>query len=124
MAKAKIKNAYDAESLFCSLFVAAGESLGLPSYGEEAGANQAIALSEDVVRVLHQCEFDDPHFIGGPGAFNFAKTVASVNKIFERAEPIALELYAALKNVGPEDAEKFRAGLDEIQQWMLKTVTK
>lgn len=117
----KIRNRYDAESLFCSLFVDAGEALGVPAFGEK-GTGQGPKLSAGSVEVIHSCEFSDPHFIGGPGAFNFAKTVSQANRIFERAEPYASELHSALREVSSEDAEKFRAGLDEIKQWMLRTV--
>lgn len=116
-----IKNRYKAESMFCKLFVDAGRVLGVPQYGDADDCDrEQHHLSAGSVQVVHECEFGDPHFIGGPGAFNFAKSTAQVNRIFERSEPIVSELYSALGRVRPDYAKRFRAELDEIKNWMLR----
>lgn len=117
----KIKNRYKAESIFCQLFVDAGRALGVPPYGEDDGYGVGLDhLSADSVKALHECELEDPHFIGGPGAFNFATSTVQVNRIFERAGPIAAELYDALSKINLGNANKFRAEFDGIKDWMLR----
>lgn len=117
----KIKNRYKAESMFCQLFVDAGRALGVPSYGEDDSYRMGEDhLSAATVKALRECEFEDPHFIGGPGSFNFATSTVQVNKIFEIAGPIIAELYDALSRIDLENANKFRASFDEIKDWMLR----
>lgn len=116
----QIKNRYKAESMFCELFVKAGRALGVPPYGEDDRGDKH-KLNSDTIDVIHECEFEDPHFIGGPGAFNFAKSRESINRIFERAEPVAVEVCAALETLDPARAQEFRMRLDEIRNWMLRT---
>lgn len=118
----KIKNRYQAESHFCKLFFEAGQALNIPKYGESGDGGERYDLSAAVISAMHQCEFDDPHFIGGPGAFNFAKTHTDVERIFARAEPIAEELCAALEATNPTKAFDFRTRLMEINTWMLQMV--
>lgn len=117
----KIKNRYKAESMFCQLFVDVGRALGVPPYGEDDSNGMGQDhLSAATVKALHECELEDPHFIGGPGSFKFATSTVQVNQIFERAGPIAAELYSALSRNDLGNANKFRAELDEIKDWMLR----
>lgn len=117
-----IKNRYQAESMFCKLFVDAARVLRVPSYGEEPDDQERHRLSQGTVQVVHECEFEDPHFIGGPGAFNFAKSLGQVNRIFEHAEPAVAEVCGALEGVSPTEAQIFRARINEIKAWMLRNV--
>ncbi|WP_146097404.1 hypothetical protein [Rhodoferax sp. TS-BS-61-7] len=116
----KIKNRYQAESNFCKLFFEAGQTLNIPKYGESCHRGERSDFSAAVIRAMHQCEFDDPHFIGGPGAFIFAKSHTDVERIFRRAEPIAEELCKALEAIDPTKARDFRTRLMEINTWMLQ----
>jgi len=118
----KIKNQDQAESKFCQLFFEAGQALNVPTYGESANGGARSDLSTDVISAMHQCEFYDPHFIGGPGAFSHAKSRTAVERIFARAEPIAAELCTALEASNPTKALEFRARLTEINAWMLQVV--
>jgi hypothetical protein len=113
----KIKNRYNAESAFCELFVEAGRTIGVPSFGAEPPYS-GTHLTLSTVKAIHQCEFEDPHFIGGPGAFNFAKSAAEVERIFSRAEPIAAELSNSLQLINSEQAIKFRSDLLSLKEWM------
>ncbi|GAB2182562.1 hypothetical protein DLREEDagrD3_27850 [Denitratisoma sp. agr-D3] len=115
----QIKHRGQAESLFCDLFYEAGMALGVPGYGE-SDKESHLGVSSAVVDVIHQCEFGDPHFVGGPGVFSFAKKKESVEKIFSRAAPFATELLALLDERNPNFAEKFRAELAAIKDWMLR----
>lgn len=116
-----IKNRGKAESMFCKLFVDAGRALNVPAYGEaDSTGLERHHLSSGTLQAIQECEFDDPHFIGGPGAFSFAKSAAQVNRIFEKAEPITTELTGALDREAPSAATLFRANIDEIKVWMLR----
>jgi hypothetical protein len=118
----KIKNKYQAESQFCQLFSEAGRTLNVPKYGESGDRWPKSDLSPEVVSAIHQCEFEDPHFIGGPGVFNFAASHAAVEKIFTRAEQIAAEICSALDASSPIKAREFRIRLTKINAWMLQAV--
>jgi hypothetical protein len=118
----KIKDQFQAESQFCQLFFEAGQALNIPTYGEFRDRGAKSDLSTAVVSAIHQCQFDDPHFIGGPCAFSYAKSRSAVERIFARAEPIAAELCAALEASNPKKALDFRARLTEINAWMLQVV--
>jgi hypothetical protein len=113
----KIKNRYDAETLFCEALVEAGFTAGISPYGEEE-TNTSHQFSADTIKAIHECEFGDPHFIGGPAIFNFAKSRADVDRIFERAAPVVVELTVALEQKNPDQANKFRADLLTIRDWM------
>jgi hypothetical protein len=117
-----IQNRYQVESHFCKLFFEAGQTLLVPKYGEAGDGRESADLSSAAIEVMHQCEFDDPHFIGGPGAFNFAKSRSDVERIFARAEPIAKELCTALGATNAAMASDFRTRLLEIKAWMLQVV--
>ncbi|HWV17890.1 MAG TPA: hypothetical protein VNZ68_04865 [Rhodocyclaceae bacterium] len=125
----KIKNRYDAENAFCELIVDAGRAVGAPSFsGDWEGEDEPLAqhngdhhLTENTLDAICECEFGDPHFIGGPAIFNFAQSVAQVNRIFERAEPVVSELALALQQVNPDQASQFRVNLQSIRDWMLRT---
>lgn len=118
----KIKNRYQAESQFCQLFFEAGQALNVPTYGESGDSGVKSDLSTAVISAMHQCEFEDPHFIGGPGIFSHAQSRTAVERIFARAEPIAAELCTALEASNPTKALDFRARLTEINAWMLQVV--
>lgn len=124
----KIKNRYDAEDAFCNLIVEAGHVIGVPSFaGDDEDEEEPLALhigncqlTEHAVDAIVECEFGDPHFIGGPGIFNYAQSAAQVDRIFERAEPVVAELTIALRQVSPDHANQFRANLQCILDWMTR----
>ena len=82
----KIKNKYDAENAFCELIVDAGRAIGAPSFSvDDADEDERLTqhngnhqLTESTLDAIHECEFSDPHFIGGPAIFNFAQSLAQV----------------------------------------------
>lgn len=125
----KIKNRYDAENAFCELIVDAGRAVGAPSFsgdnededGRLAQHNGNYLLTSNTLDAIRECEFGDPHFIGGPAIFNFAQSIGQVNRIFERAEPIVSELAIALQKVNPDQATQFRVNLQSIRDWMART---
>jgi len=120
----KIKDRYQAETAFCDLFVSAGRRLGVPAFGEPECEGSEQELSATTIAVIHECEFYDPHFIGGPCKFNFAKSHEDVERIFLRAEPTAAELSLALEKKHPEHAQKFRTRLDSLKSWLHDNVDK
>ncbi|SFO37573.1 hypothetical protein [Nitrosospira briensis] len=123
----KIKNRYDAESAFCELIVEAGRVIGVPSLADDEDDEEHLAqhggsyqLTEGTLSAICECEFGDPHFIGGPAVFNFAQSVEQVNRIFERAEPVVAELTIVLQQVAPYHVNIFRADLQFIRDWMVR----
>ena len=122
----KIKNRYDAESAFCELIVDAGIAIGAPLFSADededlAPHNGNHQLTKRTLDAIHECEFDDPHFIGGPAIFNYAQSQELVNRIFERAEPVVSELTFALQKVSQDRANQFQVNLQTIRDWMTRT---
>jgi hypothetical protein len=120
--KMKFKNKIDAESQVCRAFVQLGTIAGI-----EADTGQGPSgLSAEAVQAVYEANFDDPHFLGGPCCFNYARNSDDVRQIQSMAEAITIELMQYIsKEKKSTDVELAKAEVEKITgafNWLLNTI--
>lgn len=120
-----VKSKSKALHQFCEAFNMACEDLSAPENLMKEGPElskwmEKHSLSLSTVHALISCEFDDPHFIGGPCAFEYMQTNEDVEKNFKEAEVIFSEIYAALLKVSKKKADFFIGVVHGLRAWMIK----
>jgi len=118
----KFKNRDAAEAAVCEAYVKLGELAGI----DPAAGIGPTDLAKDLASALQQSYYGDPHFLGGPCCFNYAKTQADVEKIEARGQIVITGLlqYIDLQNVPDKNvqAEAQVKKLETAFAWLKKTV--
>jgi hypothetical protein len=75
-------------------------------------ALQIWIKSLELITACQESFYSDPHFLGGPAVFNYAKTAAHVERIFNSAFDVSERLCRYIENQG--DATKTTAAEEPI----------
>ncbi|NHZ99098.1 hypothetical protein [Massilia sp. CCM 8734] len=74
----------DAESRLCNAIAALGRLAGIEVDQGEGPED----IDSVLIDAAYQCNFADPHFLGGPCAFNYVETADDVDKLAMKAAPV------------------------------------
>lgn len=78
--------------------------------------------SKELLDILEQCEFSDPHFIGGPGVFIHIDTVDNANDIFDKIDDVFAELAPRVKDKKILDVAD--ASIKAGRRWIIKQLSR
>lgn len=120
--EAVFKNRDKAEDAVCQAFV----QLGLLAGIDVANGTGPADLDAESIQACYQSNFSDPHFLGGPCCFNYAKTLSQVDQIFVSAFDVSdrlLSYIAAGNDPAKTKAAKVAiAVIEAAKGWMQKVV--
>jgi len=83
-AKPSFRNRDNAESQVCQAFTTLGVLAGV-DVDQGSGPGD---LDADLIQAAYESNFSDPHFLGGPFCFNYAKTRDQVDALAEKARAV------------------------------------
>jgi|GEM_PF-3847362 len=118
----KFKNRYKAEDAVCEAFVTLGTLAGVDVFSGDGPAD----LDKDLIAACRESNYGDPHFLGGPGCFNHAKSLMHVERIFVPATDVSDRLLRYIERRG--DASKIAAAKESVlvitsaHAWMTRVV--
>lgn len=98
------KNRYKAEDAVCEAFVTLGTLAGIDVDSGKGPGD----LDEDLIAACYQSNFGDPHFLGGPCIFNYADSLAKVERIFVPAFDVSNRLVEYIAKSG-DDVKTYTA---------------
>lgn len=78
--------------------------------------------SDRLLGILEECNFSDPHFLGGPNVFHYTETADEVNEAFDKIDAVIAELSPMVTSQGVKEAAEKVAR--EGRQWMLKQISR
>lgn len=118
---ATFHNRDDAESQVCKAVAALGRLAGI-DVDQGEGPEDIDAV---LIEAAYQSNFDDPHFLGGPCCFNFVDSVADVDTLEMKADPVTHGLVGYIrKRAGQktlQQAEAHAALVNAAFVWLRKT---
>lgn len=119
---AKFRNRDQAESQVCQAVAALGRLAGI-DVDQGDGPEDIDAV---LIEAAYQSNFDDPHFLGGPCCFNYAKTTEDVDILKAKAESVTRGLVGYISKRADaktiQQAETHAATVDSAFAWLRKTV--
>lgn len=120
---ATFRNRDNAESEVCKAIAALGRLAGM-DVDQGEGPEDIDAM---LIEAAYQCNFDDPHFLGGPCCFNYAETTDDVDIIEMKANPVTRGLVGYIRKRADEvklrQAEAHAALVGAAFAW-LRTTTR
>lgn len=118
----KFKNRHKAEDAVCEAFVTLGTLAGI----DVSRGNGPADLDEELISACHESYYGDPHFIGGPGSFNYAESLEHVERIFNPAFNVSERLFRYVEKIGDatktKTAEETIAVITAAHVWLKKVV--
>lgn len=112
----------DAEMQICRAVAALGRLAGI-DVDQGEGPDDIDAV---LIEATYESNFDDPHFIGGPGCLNDVENVDGVDLLTARATPITRGLLGYICKRANDHtiaaAEAQVALIDAAFAWLRKTV--
>lgn len=117
----KFRNREDAETQVCDAIVSLGKLAGIKVDVGEGPDDIDPALTE----AAYQSNFNDPHFLGGPCCFNYARTADDVDGLVRNAEPVlsGFSEYISARRSQEEvqKAAEYIAIVEAAFAWLRKT---
>lgn len=115
------RNRDAAESQVCQAFAALGKLAGV-DVEQGKGPDD---LDARLIQAAYQCNFEDPHFLGGPACFHYATTAAEVDALAAKAGEVtdgfATYIHNKGNDAGSRQAEMHIALIDAAIAWLRKT---
>lgn len=120
-AKPSFRNRDNAESQVCQAFTALGVLAGV----DVDQGNGPDDLDADLIQAAYESNFSDPHFLGGPFCFNYAKTKDQVDALAEKARAVTDGFAAYIRAHGTQEsiqeADGHIAVIEAAIAWLRKT---
>lgn len=118
----RFKNRYKAQDAVCEAFVILGTLAGVDAASGKGPAD----LDKALISACQESFYSDPHFLGGPACFHYAKTTANVERIFNSAFDVSERLYQYIERQGDlakiKAAEESIAVIDSAHVWLNRTI--
>lgn len=114
----------DAESEVCRAVATLGRLAGI----DVDQGNGPEDIDAVLIEAAYESNFDDPHFLGGPCCFDYAKDVSDVDRLIARAAPITRGLVGYIgKRADGEtiaSASEQLALIDSAFTWLKKKTVR
>jgi hypothetical protein len=118
----KFRNREGAEAQVCRAIASLGKLAGI----DVDEGNGPADIDAALIGAAYESNFDDPHFLGGPCCFNYARTVHDVDNLMRKAEPVVSGLSRYIsEHMDQETVQKAAteiAIVDAAFAWLRKTV--
>lgn len=117
----KFRNRDNAEDQVCQAFTALGELAGV-EVDQGVGPD---GLDAELVQAAYECNFSDPHFLGGPCIFHYATTKDQVDALAAKAGVVTQGYSAYFRGRGCQEtiqkADAHIAVIEAAIAWLRKT---
>lgn len=114
-----ITSRYQAETRICEAFARAGSALGVNFSGYDLKEAETLGLTEEEYSAFIEAHFNDPHFMGGPGAFTNARTAAQLTALHKSLFPLITSILKKLTDKNKAEAVFFGHATCTIYEWLL-----